>query len=509
MWDAIASNQRRSWVLVSLLGVVLLLVGATIGGALGAYVAEAQSASSREAWRRPEHRSYRTAWQPRELPGGGAKNEEVAAQATRTGMFVGLAVAGAVWLILWATAVGAGDSILLGAAKAREIQREDLPQLWNVVEEMTIAAGLSKMPRVFIIDDPALNAFAVGRRPEKAAVAVTSGLLKRLNRDELQGVIAHEIGHIRNLDIRFMTLAAVMLGVIVLLSQMFLRGLYYGGGRRRSSSRGGGGGAAILLLVAIAVAILAPLAAQLLYFACSRRREYLADASAALFTRYPEGLASALEKISRDPSPALDANKVVAPLCIVNPLQEQAAFSLFSTHPPTEKRIRILRSMAGAGLAAYEAAYAAVHGGKRCLSKRVVADAAPVPVRPPTEEPAARAAVARRAAAVGEVLDRTLPFVVIPCECGVRLKVPPDLRRKSIQCPRCGRDHAVPQAKPAGFGTAAGAASAESVSPLQYRRRGGGWESFRCNCGATVQLSLKHSAPTVRCPSCKRRIELL
>jgi heat shock protein HtpX len=285
------------------------------------------------------------------------------------GGMLGVGVASVLWMVMMLAAYYGGDSLLLSSAKARRIQKEDLPQLWNVVEEMTIASGLGQMPKVYIIDDPEPNAFAVGRSPETASIAVTMGLLRRLNRDELQGVVAHEIGHIRNLDVRFMTLASVTLGTIVLLSEVFLRSMWYGGGRgrRRSSSSGGGQAQAILLVAALLVAILAPIAAQLLYFACSRKREYLADASAARFTRYPLGLASALEKIASTVSTgSKKVSRALAPMYIVNPLQSRSAVGLFSTHPPTEDRIRILRSMAGgAGLAQYEEAYRKVHGEGR------------------------------------------------------------------------------------------------------------------------------------------------
>ena len=194
-----------------------------------------------------------------------------------------------IWLIMALVALIGGDSVLLHTAGAYHIDKEDAPRHLNVVEEMTIASSLGSMPRVYIIEDDAPNAFAVGRNPEKAAVAVTSGLLKRLTRDELQGVVAHEIGHIRNLDVRFMTLAAVMVGSIVLLSEVFMHYLWFGGGRRSSSRKGGGQAQIILLVVGILAAILAPIVARMLYFACSRRREYLADASAAQFTRFPDG----------------------------------------------------------------------------------------------------------------------------------------------------------------------------------------------------------------------------
>lgn len=463
MWEAIASNRRRSWLLIGLLGGLLVALGGVIGLAL----------------------------------------------EPQTGGPVGVAVALGLWLLLWGLAVGAGERILLSSARAREIRKEDAPQLWNVVEEMTIAAGLGRMPRIYIVDDPAPNAFAVGRRPEQAAVAVTSGLLKRLTRDELQGVVAHELGHIRNLDVRFMTLAAVMVGAVVLLARGFLRGMFYGGGRRRSS-RGGGQAQALLLLVAIVLAILAPLAAQLLYFACSRRREYLADASAAQFTRYPEGLASALEKIARAAGGAADVNRVVAPMYIVNPLQEHAAFSLFSTHPKTADRIRILRSMAGAGLAAYEEAYRRVHGGRKsCIGRRSLADAADAAIRPPSPEPATRAQAVARAQAAGELLDRVLGMVVVPCLCGVRLKLPADAARAAIRCPRCGRTHAVPRAEPRPAEPGAGPRGGPAA-PLRYRRRGTGWEAFQCGaCGHTVQIGPTFAADSVCCPKCHRRIEVL
>lgn len=423
----------------------------------------------------------------------------------QAGAYFGVAVALVIWLIMWATAAGAGDSILLRSAKAREIQKEDAPQLWNIVEEMTIASGLGKMPRVFIIDDSSLNAFAVGYKPEKAAVAVTAGLLKRLNRDELQGVIAHEIGHIKNFDVRFMTLAGVMVGAIILISAIFLRGMFYGSVGRRRSSRGGGGYAAIIMLViAILVAILAPLAAQLLYFACSRRREFLADASAARFTRYPAGLASALEKISRRAGEAKEVNKVVAPMCIVNPLQAHAAFSLFSTHPKTKERIKILRGMAGAGFAAYEEAYRQVQGtGKQCIGQTTLKDDESIAVREPTPEPKGKDKAIERARQVGELLDHVLPLVVIPCVCGVRLKLPPDFKRASLKCPRCGRQHPVPKAEAGSHG------AAKTTEPLRYRRKGTGWESFQCSCGQPVQISPKFSARHIACPKCKQRIEVV
>lgn len=469
-------------VLISLMGVVLVLLGALIGLLIAAYVGSAPQ----------DHRL---------LEAAPSLTDQLL--DARAGAYYGAGGALLVWLMLWAAAAGAGDSILLSSARARRISKEDAPQLWNVVEEMSIAAGLGRMPRVYIIDDPNLNAFAAGYRPQRAAVAVTSGLLKRLNRDELQGVIAHEIGHIRNLDVRFMTTAGVMLGAIVLISHTFLRGLFYGGGRRRSSSRGGGRLQLILLLVAILVAVLAPIAAQLLYFACSRRREFLADASSARFTRYPPGLASALEKISKRAGNDKEVNKVVAPMYIVNPLQGRALTSWFSTHPSTTERIRVLRGMAGAGFAAYEAAFRKVRGaGQACVGQATLAEGEQVSIRDPTPGPQTRQQAVERARQVGETLDRLISFLVIPCVCGVKLKLPPDFKRTSLACPRCGRKHAVPKVE-------AGAAQAATNAPPRYRRKGTGWESFQCRCGQPVQLSPKFSSPHVTCRKCGQRIEII
>ena len=222
----------------------------------------------------------------------------------------------------------------------------------NVVEEMCLASGLPK-PKLYVIDDTAPNAFATGRDPKHAVVCVTTGLMEKLDRNELQGVVAHEISHIKNFDTRLMTIASVMVGAITLLSDWFLRSLWWG---RRSSrysssssrSRGGGGSVQIVfLLLGILFAILGPVIAQLIRLAISRRREFLADADAALLTRYPKGLADALTKISSDTEPLEAANKATAHLYIVNPLLEHGGRinNLFSTHPPIEERIAALKSL--------------------------------------------------------------------------------------------------------------------------------------------------------------------
>jgi heat shock protein HtpX len=277
----------------------------------------------------------------------------------------GMAIAGVVWGIMSLVAMFQGDSILLGVAGARKIKKEDNPRLYNVVEEMSIAAGLPKVPDVYIVDDPALNAFATGRDPNKSAVAITSGLLEKLNRDELQGVIAHEIGHIKNRDVSLMAISAVMLGAIVMLSWYASRTLFFTGGRRRSS-RDSGGGANIIAIIGLVLIILAPIFAQLIHLAVSRKREYLADASSALYTRYPEGLASALEKMTNSSTQVRTANQATAPMYTISPFTKSGASlsSLMSTHPPIADRIRILRAMGGNSYQNYEAAYEQVRKGR-------------------------------------------------------------------------------------------------------------------------------------------------
>jgi heat shock protein HtpX len=234
------------------------------------------------------------------------------------------------------------DRIVLSMSGAKPVDRQQQPYLWNVVEGLSIAAGLP-MPRPYIIEDSAPNAFATGRDPQHAAIAVTRGLLDKLNRLELEGVVAHEMSHIRNYDIRLMTLVAVLVGTVVLLSDWMMRSLWYG--RRRSSKRSSGSG--LLMLIGLIFVILSPIVARLMRSALSRQREFLADSSGALLTRYPEGLASALEKLTADAEPLEVANKATAHLYIINPLTEHKGWSagLFSTHPPIEERVKRLREM--------------------------------------------------------------------------------------------------------------------------------------------------------------------
>ncbi len=401
MWELIRANKRDSVMLMMLMAVVLLALGLIIGMAVVG-------------------------------PDGG---------------LLGVGIAAAVWLVLTLVSYSSGDQILLAASHARPVTHDVHPQLFNIVEEMKIAAGLPAMPKIYIINDPAPNAFATGRSPRSASLAVTAGLLGRLNRDELQGVVAHEISHILHRDILYVMMAGVMLGGVVLLSQVFLRGMFYGssGSHRRYSSdrRGGGQAQLVIAVIAILAAILAPLMAQLLYFAVSRRREYLADAGAARLTRYPEGLASALEKIANDSAPQLTAaNDATAPMYIVNPFKKRGKMDLSawtSTHPPIAERIRILRSMSqGASYKDYAQAFAAVSRRKNPVPVAAVTKEQ-VPIRPAQVEATPQEKTQKQIRQVGDIMRKVNGFLFLTCLCGLKIKVPPDFKASKVNCPRCSR----------------------------------------------------------------------
>jgi heat shock protein HtpX len=300
----ITQNKRRSWLLLVILTAILVVLGGVIGYAM---------------------------------------------TGDTTGTAV--AVAGAILLsvVLSAGAFYSGDSLVLAASQAREVTPQEAPQLINVVQELSIAGG-TPMPRVYLIADTAPNAFATGRDPEHASIAVTTGLLEKLDREELQGVIGHELSHVRNYDIRFALLVGVLVGSIALLADMFLRFSIWGGmSRSRSRSRESGGAAAVLMIVALVLAVLAPFFARMVQLAVSRQREYLADASSVELTRNPTGLERALVTIASDREPLEVANRATQHLYIVNPIKklDDRSMGLFSTHPPIRERIDRLRALSG------------------------------------------------------------------------------------------------------------------------------------------------------------------
>jgi heat shock protein HtpX len=311
MYEQIARNRRASWLLAGLVVAILAVLGFAIGYA--------------------------------------------AIGGTQGG--VGLLGVFGVVAIAWSL-VGyySGDKMVLAVSGARRVTHADEPRLFNVVEEMTIAAGLPQPPAVYVLEDAAPNAFATGRDPVHASVAVTRGLLEQLDREQLQGVIAHEMSHIRNYDIRFQTLVGILVGMIALIADFFLRWSFWGGmGRRREGGSGGDQGQAIFMVVALVLAILAPLAAYAVQFAVSRRREFLADASAVELTRNPLGLARALHTIATDPRPLKSANRATAHLYVENPLKKtKEVTGVFDTHPPVRQRIAVLLEMAHVGPEALE-----------------------------------------------------------------------------------------------------------------------------------------------------------
>jgi len=258
------------------------------------------------------------------------------------GGFIGI-ILGIIFLLIFITFnYFAGDKVILSISGAKELKKTDHPYLFHLVDGLAMAAGIPK-PKAYVIKDTALNAFATGRNPEHGVIVVTTGILEKLNRSELEGVIAHEMSHIKNYDIRLMMLVVVFVGLSALLSDILLRSVLWG----RHDRKGGGQMQIVLLVGGIILAILTPIAATLIKFAISRQREYLADASAAMLTRHPDGLANALRKISGDKEVLEAANKATAHLYIDNPLKNRKGLMdrMFSTHPPIVERIKRLEAM--------------------------------------------------------------------------------------------------------------------------------------------------------------------
>ena len=408
MWELIRANQRKSFWLFVCMGILLLALGYTIGSSF--------------------------------IPEGG-------------GSF-GVIIALGIWILLSIISIAFGSKILLAISGAKEVTPEIHPQLYNIVEEMKISAGLPNIPKVYIINEEAPNAFATGIKPENSAIAVTAGLLSKLNRDELQGVVAHETAHIYNRDIRFMTLAGIMLGAIVLISEIYFRGMWISGGGRRyssKSSKSSGQAQQIIMIAAIALAILAPIIARLLYLAISRKREYLADATAVRFTRYPEGLASALEKISDSHLDLPSANKVTAPMYIVNPLKEKGMklADLTSTHPPISERVRILRSISqGAGFIDYQNAFDKIkRKATPIIPHSALANQEKVEIRKPGETIVTQTTSKQQKRTLGDLMMIVNNYSFLTCVCGMKIKVPAGFgtNKPQVTCPRCGHKNDLPQ----------------------------------------------------------------
>lgn len=430
MWQQIQKNKRNSYILIFLLLLTLLIMGAVFGVAFAEYM---------QSEIETDH-SYLI-----------------------NSMINGIYIALFIWIILLFTALIQGKKIILSLNHAYYLPKHSHKILENVVEEMSIAAGLPKIPEIYVIDTPMPNAFATGLSPDKSAIAVTTGLLTELNRDELQGVIAHEIAHIVNRDTMYMIFAGVMLGAIVLLAETQFR--IYGSSSRRSSCKRSGGGNGVIILICLILAIIVPFVAKIIYFSISQRREYLADACAVQFTRYPQGLAQALAKISTSVYVYRDADQITSAMYIVHPLDCEKEYKntysmferLFSTHPPTEKRIAVLTKMIGADFNAYNDAFFKVSGKRRTiLTKEELRNVKPLKIREKTNKEVTSNGLLIGTAIAGSCIQtesmdtikerkreaeniiwKANNYIFKQCECGTKFKIPEEYKGQEIECPHC------------------------------------------------------------------------
>jgi len=499
MWELIRANRRRSVVLLLVMLWLLLGLGFAIGGTLVGGMAL-------------ETGEYAGSFQS----GGDLQSIVGALPFSVAGGLMGMGVALVIWLVQAVVAYFQGGRILLAVSGAKKLEKRDHPRLFNVVEEMTIAAQLPKVPDIYLIDDPSMNAFAAGRDPEHSAVAVTSGLLKRLNRDELQGVVAHEISHVIHRDVLYMTMVSVMLGTIVLLSEGFFRMAMHamrpGRYRARSGKNNGGAGILVILAVALVLYLVTPLLAQLIYFAISRRREYLADAGAAVLTRYPEGLASALEQLGKSDNRLESPQRATAPLFIVNPFRPDALWRLMSTHPPVTERVKVLRGLqGGVSYAGYQQSYNAVHGGGGLVPKSALAEGAMSLRGPSVEEP--EDTPRARARATGNALMSLEHYLFLNCTCGVTMKLPPNFPKPDFVCPRCHTRLRVadavagPPPQQGNIPTAKPKPAPPGGEVVHIRK--GGWESVRCGCGNICNIAPSFTESETACNRCGGKIRLV
>ena len=422
------------------------------------------------------------------------------------GLYWGAAFGILLWAVQSLVAYFLGDDIVLHFNMAVVVTPESSPQLYNIVEEMKIAAGLAVMPEIYIVQSSGLNAFATGIRPNKTAICVTSGLVENLNRDELQGVIAHEMSHILNRDVLFMTFAGVMLGTITMLSNALLKGTIFANSDRKSRrKRGIGGGHPAVIIILLLLAIFAPILARIFYFTISKKREYLADATAARLTRYPIGLASALQKIAKKSSVSF-VSKITAPMFIVNPHfaggDEDSIFAA-STHPPIYKRIAILTQLQHGGtvsLGNYQKIYETEVEKSQLLSNAVLKADTGEKIRPQSVEETAQKPAAK---AVEDILLANAGFKILTCGCGLKIKLPPGSMQTRIKCPRCKKELSA-------TGGTMNTTSENGETELVFKRMSlTAWESFPCRCGNfTFQLSPLFRGTYVVCKRCGTKVKI-
>ena len=461
MWKQIAENKRKSNLILLISFMLMLFVGSIIGILFTLSTVSYESPDG-------SGELYLIIW----------------------GIITGGGIAAIIWIIQLISAFASGNSTVLNIFNAYRLPENSHKILQNVVEEMSIAAGLPKPPQIYVIDSNMPNAFACGFKPEKSVVAVTTGLLTKLNRDELQGVIAHEISHIVNRDSSLLLYACVMFGTILLISDVGLRVFLRGSGRRSSSKGGGGAIILIVLIFAILSYIITPILIRILYSMLSKKREYLADACAAQLTRYPAGLASALYKISNSDETIENSNGYTNAMFIVNPKETEkrsknknknrsyytetydfsaqnisnALSSGCETHPPTKERIKILLSMTGAGLKDYNEALKSVLGrSTTVLSKEALKQSKELQIREPADNFAETSALPlmgitaskqetkaenvsrnkniyrKQKREAEDIIWRANGYIFKECECGTKMKFPLSYKGQKINCPHCGK----------------------------------------------------------------------
>lgn len=456
MWHQIEENKKKSGFLIFAMLLVLLFLGACLGLFVSCYI-NPPAADSFEMLT-PQEKTV-----------------------LFDSMLQGVFYAGVIWLLLLVFSFADGKRAILKLNHAQKIPKGANKILENVVEEMSLAAGLPTPPEIYIIDCLMPNAFATGMSPKNSAIAVTTGLLTTLDRDELQAVVAHEIAHIVNRDTMYMLFAGIMLGTVVLVSDCIVRSFCRKGRNSRSncSALKGGGGAAVIIIVAVLVfaMIVAPFITKLLYFSLSKKREYLADACAVQYTRYPESLATALAKISGSVYVFRDADKVTSAMYIVHPLDTEIIYKnrysifgdLFSTHPPTEKRIEVLKTMTRADFDAYNEAFKKTSGRRRTiLTKEELYGTKHLEIKKPNEGKQTKVdgtlvAGTVALATVGTLADvkakelqekqkqdfvdrkrealdtvwKANNYIFKKCVCGTKLKFPQEYKGQEISCPHC------------------------------------------------------------------------
>lgn len=448
---------------------------------------------------------------------------------------IGVEAAIVIWVVITVITYFQGDALILAAAGAEPIEFKDHPQFYNVVEEMALAANLGRMPAPHVIPGQAMNAFATGIHPEHTAIAVTAGALARLGRDQLQGLVAHEIAKIAHRDVLFLSLVSLMTGAV--FARATGRDAF---SRNPRVARGGVNlttGQRLARALCGSLALFAPVYAVFIAAGVVRRRVYLADAAAALYTRYPEGLASALHVMSGDPYTLVQANRGIATLCTINPYKKEMGihtpFLLGATHPHTKDRVSILRRIhGGVSLGAYQRAWQDQTGAKgRLMPETAMKAVRPAPIRAGEDTGAAPAGAAEQWRATGDLVRRLHDYLFLGCVCGMRIKLPPAFARGHVNCPRCGQLCAVPTAALAASAvtTAAAPEAAPSLHledrdpareaaareraltaapALTITRTTSGWMTFKCTCGTLNQLSPSFDAPNTVCPECKAKIAI-